>query len=202
MRGISYNGPYKSAEFSKINEDNIIKSFENAIQKAKKEIDLITSNKEDATFENTIEALEFSGEDLDRISSILFNLNAAETNSKIQSITQQVSPLLSEFSNDVMLNEKLWQRINWVYERKSDLLLNTEQSTLLEKKFKSFYRNGAQLDDSDKEELRTIDKELSSLKLKFGEHVLSDTNAYELAVTDQNQLSFFLLIGKLHHVTK
>src|SRR5690606_1593345 len=141
------------------------------------------------TFENTIEALDFSGEQLDRISSIFFNLNSAETNDTIQKIAQEVSPLLSEFSNDITLNGALFLRVKTVYNQKSKLNLTTEQQTLLDKKYKSFSRNGANLSESDKQKLRDIDKQLSQLKLKFGENVLAETNKYELHITDENLLS-------------
>src|SRR5690606_37505529 len=125
----------------------------------------ITNNHDAPTFENTIEALEFSGETLDRISSIFFNLNSAETNDEIQKIAQEVSPLLSEFGNDITLNEKLFDRIKSVYENKSAFDLSDEQQMLLDKKYKSFTRNGALLADEKKSRLREIDAELSKLKL-------------------------------------
>src|SRR5690606_4305411 len=104
--------------------------------------------------------------------NIFFNLHSAETNDEIQKIAVEVSPLLSEFGNDVRLNEKLFARIRAVYDQKASLNLNTEQTTLLDKKYKSFSRNGANLAEDKKTELRQIDKELSRLSLEFGENVL------------------------------
>ena len=135
------------------------------------------------SFENTIEALDYTGEQLDRISSIFFNLNAAETNDAIQKIAQEVSPLLTEFSNDVALNVALFERVKSVYNAKETLSLSKEQQTLLDKKYKGFSRNGANLNDAQKEILREIDKEQSQLKLTFGENILAETNRYELLIT-------------------
>ncbi len=148
MRGISYNGNYKSAEFSKIDETKWLNAFKTAIAEAKIEIEEIVANSELPSFENTIEALDYSGEDLDRISSMFFNLNSAETNDNLQAIAQEVSPLLSEFSNDITLNKGLFQRIKTLYDQKHKLSLNPEQHTLLTKKFKSFSRNGANLPEN------------------------------------------------------
>ena len=181
--------PYNTAPFSQINDSDYLPAFKAAIDKAKGEIDAITHNSELPNFENTIEALDYSGEELDRISSIFFNLNSAETNDNIQKIAQEVSPLLSEFSNDITLNETLFERIKTVYNSKSQLDLTTEQATLLDKKYKSFSRNGANLPETKKEKLRAIDKELSQLKLKFGEHILAETNAYEMHITNEADLN-------------
>jgi len=183
-----FNTPYESAPFSKIKNEHFKPAFIYEIEKARKEIDAITENKEQPTFENTVSALDFSGELLDRVSSIFFNLNSAETDDEIQKIAQEVSPLLTEFSNDIRLNEKLFLRIKMLYDNKDKLNLNKEQLTLLEKKYKGFARNGANLNIKDKEKLREIDKQLSQLKLKFGENVLAESNAYQLEITDENQL--------------
>ena len=116
-------------------------------------------------------------------------MNSAETNDEIQKIAQEVSPLLSEFSNDITLNEALFKRVKAVYDSKSNLNLTTEQDTLLDKKYKSFSRNGANLPKDKKEKLRAIDKELSQLKLKFGEHILAETNKFEMHLTNEEDLS-------------
>jgi peptidyl-dipeptidase Dcp len=183
-----FKTPFSTAPFSKIKNEHFKPAFEEGIILAKADIDQITNNKEAATFENTIAALDFSGDELDRVSSIFFNLNSAETNDEIQKIAQEVSPLLTEFSNDIVLNEALFKKVKSVFDQKETLKLSTEQQTLLEKKYKSFVRNGANLSDSDKIKLREIDKKLSSLSLQFGENVLAETNAFELLITDENQL--------------
>ncbi|QTV05655.1 M3 family metallopeptidase [Faecalibacter bovis] len=179
---------YESAPFSKIKIEHYQPAFEQAIKEAKEEIDAIINNPEAPTFENTIEAMELSGQKLGRISSIFFNLNSAETNDEIQKIAQDISPLLSEFGNDIRLNLDLFKRIKVVYDQKDSLNLNSEQAYLLEKKYKGFSRNGANLSDDDKLKLREIDKELSSLTLQFGQNVLAETNNYELLITNEEDL--------------
>ena len=185
----SFNTKYNTAPFRIIQTEDFLPAFKEAIKMAKKEIDTIVNSPEKPSFENTIEALDFSGEQLDRISSIFFNLNSAETNEEIQKIAQEVSPLLSEFSNDITLNDHLFKRVNTVYNSKSELNLTTEQTTLLDKKYKSFSRNGANLPEDKKTQLREIDKSLSTLKLKFGENVLAETNKFEMLITDEADLS-------------
>ncbi|REE80661.1 peptidyl-dipeptidase Dcp [Lutibacter oceani] len=185
---IKFDTLYSSAPFSKIKNAHFKPAFIEGIKIAKEEIDSITNNKNVPTFENTIEALEFSGQKLDTISRIFFNLNSAETNDEIQKIAQEVSPLLSEFSNDVTLNKDLFKRIHLIYDIKEDLNLTSEQEMLLTKKYKSFVRNGANLSEEKKIELRKIDAELSKLKLTFGENVLAETNDFELHLTTKKQL--------------
>ena len=185
----SFNTKYNTAPFRIIHNKDFLPSFKKAIAMAKMEIDSIVNNPTKPSFENTIEALDFSGEQLDRISSIFFNLNSAETNEDIQKIAQEVSPLLSEFSNDITLNEDLFKRVKAVYNSKNTLDLTTEQKTLLDKKYKSFSRNGANLTEAKKTKLREIDKKLSQLKLKFGENVLAETNKFEMLISDEADLS-------------
>ncbi len=180
---------YDTAPFSKIKNEDFLPAFQEGIAKAKAEIDAIVANTELPTFENTIEALAFSGNILDRISSIFFNLHSAETNDELQQIAQEVSPLLSEFSNDIRLNAALFARVKTVFEQKETLKLTPEQNTLLEKKYKGFSRNGANLSEDKKLQLREIDKELSKLSLHFGENILAETHAFELHLTDEKDLS-------------
>ena len=184
-----FNTKYNTAPFSKIKNEDFLPAFQKGIELAKAEIDAIVRNPLKPTFENTIEALAFSGDVLDRISSIFFNLNSAETNDEIQKIAQEVSPLLSEFGNDVRLNPDLFARVKTVYEQREKLNLNPEQTTLLDKKYKSFSRNGANLPEDKKNQLREIDKELSKLSLQFGENVLAETQAYQLHITNESDLA-------------
>ncbi len=184
-----FNTKYNTAPFSKIKNEDFLPAFQKGIELAKAEIDAIVRNPIKPTFENTIEALAFSGDVLDRISSIFFNLNSAETNDEIQKIAQEVSPLLSEFGNDVRLNPDLFARVKTVYEQREKLNLNAEQTTLLDKKYKSFSRNGANLSEDKKNQLRAIDKELSKLSLQFGENVLAETQAYQLHITTESELA-------------
>ncbi|PRX53657.1 M3 family metallopeptidase [Flagellimonas meridianipacifica] len=180
--------PFDKAPFEQIENEHFKPAFLQAIESARQEIDQITQNPEPPSFENTLMALDFSGQQLDRISSLFFNLNSAETNEEIQRIAQEISPLLSEFSNDITLNEALFDRIKTVYEQHNSLELSEEEKTLLEKRYKSFSRNGANLDEEDKKRLREIDKELAQLKLKFGENVLAETNKYEMHLAEEEQL--------------
>ena len=180
---------YDTAPFSQIKNENFFPAFEEGIALAKAEIDAIVNNPDAPAFENTIEVMAFSGAILDRISSIFFNLNSAETNDELQKIAQDVSPLLSEFSNDIRLNADLFAKVKTVYEQKDRLNLNPEQTTLLDKKYKSFSRNGANLSEDKKLQLREIDKELSKLSLQFGENVLAETQAFQLHLTDEKDLS-------------
>ena len=183
-----FNTPHTTAPFSQVKNEHFKPAFQEAIANAKNEIDQIAENPEEPTFQNTIETLDFSGYTLERISSTFFNLNSAETNDEIQRIAQDVSPWLSEFSNDIRLNEKLFKRVKIIYDNQVNLDLSTEQKTLLDKKYKGFSRNGANLNETDKNKLREIDKKLSKLSLQFGENVLAATNAYELHLTDENHL--------------
>ncbi|WP_299890198.1 M3 family metallopeptidase [uncultured Lacinutrix sp.] len=185
----NFSTKYNSSPFTQIKNEDFKPAILKLIESTKAEINVITSNTESATFENTIEALEFSGQQLNRVTSIFFNLNSAETNEDIQKIAQDISPILSEFSNDITLNEELFLRVKAVYENKQNLNLSTEQNTLLDKKYKSFSRNGANLNTIEKQKLREIDKKLSKLKLQFGENVLAETNKYELLITNEDQLS-------------
>ncbi|HET8753903.1 MAG TPA: M3 family peptidase, partial [Salinimicrobium sp.] len=188
---MSYNpllADFENAPFSKIKTEHFKPAIVEAIELAKSEIEEITNSNAVPNFENTIEKLEFTGEKLDRVTSIFFNLNSAETNDELQALAQEISPLLSEFKNDIILDEVLFHKVKKVYETKENLSLNKEQETLLEKKYQMFSRNGANLSEEKKKELREIDKKLSSLSLKFGENVLAETNKYEMHLTNEDDL--------------
>ncbi|CAM4183870.1 M3 family metallopeptidase [Gillisia hiemivivida] len=176
------------APFSKLKTEHFKPAILEAIELAKSEIKEISDSTSTPTFKNTVETLEFSGKKLDRITSIFFNLNSAETNDEIQKIAQEVSPLLTEFKNDIILDEKLFGRVKAVFNKKESLGLNGEQMMLLDKKYKAFSRNGANLNLEDKTKLREIDKKLSSLSLKFGENVLAEANKFELHITNEADL--------------
>ena len=138
------------APFDAIQDADYKPAIEQAIREAREEIDLIANSTEPATFENTIAALDYAGYKLDRVTSAFFNINSAETNDTIQKTAQEVSPLLSEFSNDITLNETLFKRVKHVFDAKDSLNLNREQQVLLEKKYKGFSRNGANLPEDKK----------------------------------------------------
>ena len=179
---------FDEAPFSKINNSDFEPAFDEAIKLAKTEIEEITVNTESPTFENTLERLSFSGMQLDRISNVFFNLHSAETNDEIQQIAQKTAPKLSAFNNDIILNEKLFERIKNVYEQREKLNLTAEQQTLLKRTYRNFVRNGALLNETDKQKLREIDAELAVESLKFAENVLIETQAYRLHITDEKQL--------------
>ena len=181
--------PFETAPFSKIKNEHFSPAIHHFIAVTKTQINEISENKEAPTFKNTIEALDGTGIQLDRITSIFFNLNSAETNDEIQKIAQEISPALSDFKNDLLLNEKLFKRVKQVYENRTSLSLNKEQTMLLKKNYIGFTRNGANLSDKDKDKLREIDGKLSKLKLQFGENVLAETNKFYLQITNEKELS-------------
>lgn len=183
-----FNTPYQTAPFQEIKEEHYLPAFRELIQKAEAEIHQITDNTEAPSFENTIEALAYSGSQLDVVSHIFFNLNSAETNDQIQQIAQEISPLLTEFSSKISQNEMLFGRIKQVFDQKDTLSLNTEQQTLLDETYKGFVRNGALLSDDDKKKLEQINRDLSIKSLQFGQNVLAATNAYYKHIQDKNEL--------------
>ncbi|MCZ6595437.1 MAG: M3 family metallopeptidase [Bacteroidetes bacterium] len=180
---------FDTAPFSEINDGHFLPAIKDLIAITKKEITAIVDDPDPPTFKNTVEALENTGMQLERTTSIFFNLNSAETNPKIQEIAQEVSPLLSDFNNDLLLNEELFTKVKTVYESRNDITLNGEQQMLLEKQYKGFSRNGAILSEEKKKTLRKIDSDLSKLKLTFGENVLAETNAFEMQITNEADLS-------------
>lgn len=183
-----FDTPFQTAPFSKIKEEHYLPAIKEAIKMAKEEIEAIKSDKEAPSFENSIEALEAAGSLLNKVSTIFFNINSAETNDEIQKLAQEISPLLSAYTNDIQLDEELFARVKAVYDQKDRLTLTPEADTLLDKTYKGFVRNGALLGENDKERLREIDKELAQLSLKFGEHVLAETNVYELVLENEEDL--------------
>jgi peptidyl-dipeptidase Dcp len=180
--------PFDTVPFSQIENKHYLPAFKELIETTRSEIDRIANNPGPATFENTVAALDRSGQQLDRVSSAFFNLNSAETNDELQKIAQEVSPLLSDFSNDLLLNKPLFERIKTVYAQRDSLDLTPEEHTLLDKNYRNFARNGANLGPEDQKRLREIDAKLAQLKLRFGENVLAETNAYELHLTRESDL--------------
>ena len=184
-----FQTPYNAAPFSRFTPTDYLPAIEKAIAESLAQINSITKNPEPATFKNTVEALAYTGLELDRLTAMFFNLNSAETNDALQAEAQRISPLLTDYGNDIRLNEALFKRVKTVYDQRENLSLTAEQQTLLEKTYKSFTRNGANLSLNDKESLRKIDKELATLKLKFSENVLAETQHYQWVITDKNTLS-------------
>jgi len=184
-----FQTPYKAAPFSRFTPTDYLPAIEKAIAESLAQINSITQNPKPATFKNTIEVLAYTGLELDRLTAMFFNLNSAETNDALQAEAQRISPLLTDYGNDIRLNEALFKRVKAIYNQREQLSLTAEQQTLLEKTYKSFTRNGANLSLDDKERLRKIDKELATLKLKFSENALAETQHYQWVITDKNTLS-------------
>ncbi|WP_336664522.1 M3 family metallopeptidase [Elizabethkingia meningoseptica] len=184
-----FQTPFHTAPFDQIKNEDYLPAFQELIKKSETEIEQIASNPEAPTFSNTIEALAYSGEQLDIVSNIFFNLNSAETNDEIQQIAQEVSPLLTEYSSKISQNEQLFNRIKKVYDDKADYSLNEEQETLLTETYKGFVRSGALLNEEDKEQLRKINVELSTKQLQFGQNVLAATNSYIKHITNKEDLA-------------
>ncbi|MDJ1495749.1 M3 family metallopeptidase [Cytophagaceae bacterium DM2B3-1] len=185
----SFQTPHETFPFDRIKNEHYLPALKEAIEAGKKEIDAIVNNPDAPTFENTIAALDQSGSLVDRVSAILFNLNSAETSPELQKIVKDASPLLSEYGNDIRLNAALFDRIKTVYDQRNELNLSAEGKTLLDKTYKGFARNGANLNEDDKARLREIDVKISELSLTFGEHVLNETNAFLLEVDNEEDLA-------------
>ncbi|WP_126652034.1 M3 family metallopeptidase [Chryseobacterium aureum] len=184
-----FNTPYHSAPFNSIKNEDYLPAFKELIQKSEAEIDAIVNNPDEPTFENVIEALAYSGEQLDVVSNIFFNLNSAETSDEIQQIAQEVSPILTEYSSKISQNEALFNKIRKVYDEKEKYNLNDEQEMLLNETYKGFVRSGALLNEEDKEQLKKISMDLSLKSLQFGQNVLASTNAYFKHITNKEDLA-------------
>ena len=180
---------YGIPPFEDIKTEHYMPAFKEGIKQQQAEYDAIANTTEAPTFANTIEALEFSGELLNRVSSVFFNLYSAETNDSLSSIANQVSPLLSEHGDNLYLNDKIFQRVKTLYNQRAGLGLNAEQTRILEKYYKNFVRSGADLSEEAKAKLREINKELSMAQLTFGQNLLNDNNAFQKFVTDESQLA-------------
>ena len=184
---VDFSTPFATLPFEQIKTADFLPAIEHEIDATLKEIELICTNPAEPTFENTLVAIEKSGAKLGIISGALFNLNSSETSTELQEITQKAAPLLTKLQNDIRLNAVLFERIKTVFEGNTDAL-STEQKTLLEKEYKSFVRNGALLKEEAKITLREIDQQLAKLSLNFGEHVLADTNAFSLHISNEDEL--------------
>lgn len=180
---------YGAPAFDEIRTEHYMPAFNAAIAKGKAEIDSIVNNPDDPTFENTILALEYAGSDLSRVSGIFFNVNEANTNEQMQAIAEEISPVMTEYSMSILLNDKLFERVKQVYGQLDSLDLGPEQKRLTEITYRNFARNGANIPADRKEEFSKIQEELSLLSLKFGKNVLDATNAYILHITDSSQLA-------------
>ncbi len=184
-----YNTPHQTVPFDKIQNEHFEPAIREGIRRHAAEVDTIVNNPEAPDFANTILALEKSGELLDRVTTVFGNLRSVETNDALQKLAQEMMPLLSEHNNNINLNEKLFERVQAVYEQKDVLGLNPEQSRLLENTYDSFIRRGANLQGEDKDKYRELTQKLSTLTLEFSENNLKETNNYQLVITDKEQLA-------------
>jgi peptidyl-dipeptidase Dcp len=184
----TYKTPFETIPFSKINNEHYLPALKKGIELTQAEIQNIISNPQPPTFQNTIEVMEKKGDIINKVTAAFFNLNAANTNDEMQSLAQEISPLLTAHGNDIMMNKELFDRIKVVYESGFEGL-TTEQETLLTKTYKSFVRNGANLSENEKNRLREIDTLTAKLSLTFGEHVLKESNQFKLVLDNQKDLS-------------
>ena len=184
-----WNTPYGVPPFDQIKTEHYLPAFEEAMRQQKAEIDSIVNNTEAPTFENTIEALEYSGALLDKVSAVFFNLSECENNEAMEEIAEKISGPLSKHSDDINLNAELFARIKAVYEQKDSLGLNGEQMRLLEETYKGFVRGGANVPAEKQARFREINEQLSLLSLRFGNNVLGATNQYKLVVDDKAKLA-------------
>lgn len=180
--------PYGAPQFDRIRAGHYMPAFKAGIKEAKAEIDAIVANPEAPTFENTIEALEFSGRTLNRVAGIFYNILEADATDELQAIAEELSPLMTDYEMYVSLNAQLFERVKSVYEKRESLPLDKDQARLLENTYKSFSRNGANLNDEDKAVYSKYMEELSLLTLQFGKNVLASTNAFQMHLTDENDL--------------
>lgn len=184
----AFDTPLGSIPFEDIKQEDFEPAMMSLIAAAKEEVATIVANEQSPTFENTIVSLEQAGHQLGVVSGVFFNLNSAETNDYIEQVAQKISPVLAAYGNDIMLNKNLFERVKYVFEHTDKNTLNEEQQRLLDKTYKGFVRNGALLEEAQKQRLRAIDQELSLLGVKFSQNVLAETNSYLLHITDEKEL--------------
>ncbi|MCS6967909.1 MAG: M3 family metallopeptidase [Cytophagales bacterium] len=184
-----FETPHQTIPFDKIRLEHLMPALEEALAQGRKEIEAIANNPQPPTFENTIVALDQAGELLSIVQAVMFNLNSAETSPELQRIVREASPLITEYQNDILLNEKLFDRIKQLYQQRNKLSLDPEGATLLEKTYRQFARNGANLPSQEKARLREIDKRLAELSLRFSENVLKETNDFVLHITEEKDLA-------------
>lgn len=184
-----YDAPFGIAPFSQIKAEHYKPAFEAGIKEQQQNVALIVENAEEPTFANTIEALEYSGPLLTKVSSVFYNLTSANTNDELKEIAKDIAPLMSKQNDDIYLNEDLFKRIKTLYAKKDELSLSGEQAMLLEKSYEAFERGGANLPAESKDEFRKVNEELSLLTLKFGDNILNETNNYKLVVENEADLA-------------
>ena len=185
----SFNTPFDTMPFPLVQPEHYLPAIENAIEEAKANVDEVVGDPSEPNFENTIARLEFASLRLNMIAECFFNLNSAETNDTIQKLAREISPKLTAFGNDILLNEELFERIQKVWNKRDEMKLNPEETMLLEKTYKSFVRNGANLSSEKKEKLRELDREIATTTLQFGENVLAETHDFTLVIENEADLA-------------
>ena len=176
--------PYEIPDFQRIKTEHYMPAFQEGMSRQKAEIDAIVNNAEEPTFENTVLAYEYSGQLLNEVASVFFNLSECENNDEMEAIAEEVTPLLSKHGDDIALNAKLFARIKAVYDQRESLDLNAEQRRLLEEQYKGFVRNGANVPEDKQERFRQLNEQIASLTLRFAQNVLKATNSYKKALPD------------------
>lgn len=184
-----FDTPFGMPDFEKITFEDFKPAFLKGIEEESKEIEAIAENSEAPTFENTITAMDNSGQLLGRVSRVFGGLRSAESNDEIRALAEELSPLLSEHSDNIYLNEKLFNRIKTLHDDAQNLNLTTEQNRLLDIYYKRFVRSGIMLETAEKEKLREINKELSALTLRFGNNLLKETNAFKMVIDNEEDLA-------------
>jgi peptidyl-dipeptidase Dcp len=184
-----YNTPYKVPPFHLIKNEHFKPAITEGIKLHQAQIDAIANNTGEATFDNTILAMENAGEFLSNVNIVFSNLNSANTNEVLQSIAKEVAPILAAHSDNIYLNEKLFARVKTLWNKKESLNLNLEQAKILDNQYKAFVRSGANLSDTDKAKLRKINGDLSLTSLKYGQNILAETNKYELVIEAKKELA-------------
>ena len=184
-----YTTPYGIPPFEQIKVEHYKPAFIKGMEEHKKEIDAIVNNKKTATFENTIAALDRSGELLNNVASVFYGQNSACTSDEMQAVSREISPLLSQHSDDITMNAALFKRVKYVYDHQSEEKLDKEQKKLLEETYKSFVRSGANLSADKQEQLRKLNQEISMLQLTFGQNMLAETNAFQLVIDNKDDLA-------------
>jgi peptidyl-dipeptidase Dcp len=184
-----WGAPFGTPPFNEIKNEHFMPAFKEAMSAHNSEIEDIVNNPDEPTFKNTIEALEKSGKLLDTIDRVFSCLNGADTNPELQSISEQVEPLLTKHNDNILLNPDLFARVKAIYEKRDNLGLNEEENILLENTYKDFVRNGADLNENDKAELRAVNEELSTLYVKFRKNQLNQTNAIALVIENESDLA-------------
>ncbi|RLV60441.1 M3 family peptidase [Parashewanella curva] len=185
----SYDTIHGIPDFDSIKAEHYLPAFKAGIAQQRAEMQAIIDNPEKPTFANTIEAMEFSGNLVTKVANVFYNLTGADTTPELQKISKQVSPMLSSLSDDIYLNDKLFQKVKAVYEQREALNLNTAEKILLENTYKSFSRGGANLNDADKAKLRDLNAKIGKLNLQFGDNLLAETNSFELVIDNEKDLA-------------